>query len=265
MKLTILTKLTVLYLLLNVPILSMAWGMTGHRIVGEIAGSYINKHTQKEISLILGSESLAMASNWGDFIKSDPSYNYLGTWHYANFTDQLDFQSLKVQLEEDTTANVYNRIKFISSELRNKTLDKSKKQLYLRLLVHFVGDLHQPMHMGKKEDSGGNGVKVFWFNQPSNLHRVWDEQLIEYQQLSYTEYTRSINHPTLAQVKSWQKDEIAVWANESYLASRKIYDEVKPDEKLNYRYNFVNIAMLNERLLKGGIRLGGLLNQIFVN
>ncbi|WP_026897394.1 S1/P1 nuclease [Daejeonella oryzae] len=265
MKSTVLTKLAFICLLIYAPIQTMAWGMTGHRIVGEIASCYVNKHAQKEISLILGSESLAMSSNWADFIKSEPAFNYLGTWHYANFKDQLNYQTLKDQMEQDTTLNIYNRIKFISSELKNKNLDKSKKQLYLRLLVHFVGDIHQPMHMGKKEDSGGNGIKVFWFNQPSNLHRVWDEQLIEYQQLSYTEYTKVINHATSQQVKNWQKDDLAIWAHESYVASRKLYSEINPEEKLSYKYNYVNVELLNERLLKGGVRLGGLLNQIFSN
>ncbi|MEO8793817.1 MAG: S1/P1 nuclease [Daejeonella sp.] len=263
MKFTNLKNLVLISLFIYAPVQSMAWGMTGHRVVGEIASCYLTKHTKNEISSILGTESMAMASNWADFIKSDPSYNYLGSWHYANFRDQLAYQTLKAEMEQDTTLNIYNRIRFMSSELKSKNLDHQKKQMYLRLLIHFVGDIHQPMHMGKKEDSGGNGIKVFWFNQPSNLHRVWDEQLIEYQQLSYTEYARVLNHPTKQQVKDWQNDDLSIWANESYQASRKIYNEVKPDEKLSYRYNFDNISLLNDRLLKGGVRLAGLLNQIF--
>ena len=263
MKFIAFAKLATIGLLLYAPIQSMAWGMIGHRVVGEVASHYVNKQTQREVSLILGSESLALAGTWADFIRSDSSYSYLGTWHYANFSDRLDFQALKTQMDQDTTSNIYNRIKFLSSELKGKKHDQIKKQLYLRMLVHLVGDIHQPMHMGKKEDSGGNGIKVFWFGQTSNIHRVWDSDLVEFQQLSYTEYTKAINFPTPLQVKTWQKDDLAVWANESYQASRKIYNEIKPDERLGYRYNFVNVEIMNERLLKGGVRLAGLLNRIF--
>src|SRR5688572_5498892 len=180
-------------LLLSIPAKSMAWGMLGHRIVGQIADSYISGKTRKEVKKILGNESLAMASNWADFIKSDSTFNYLGNWHYANFMDNLDYETLKQQMEKETGTNIYNRIRFVTTELKNKNTSAEKKKMYLRLLIHFVGDLHQPMHMGRKADSGGNGIKLSWFYQPTNLHRVWDEQLIEYQQLSYTEYADAIN------------------------------------------------------------------------
>lgn len=251
------------FILLYIPAQTMAWGMLGHRIVGEIAESYINTKTRKEVRKILGNESLAMASNWGDFIKSDPAYNYLGNWHYANFTDNLDFQQLKEAMEKETGTNIYNRIRFLTAELKKPNLDGGKKKMYLRLLIHLVGDLHQPMHMGRKDDSGGNGIKLSWFYEPTNLHRVWDEDLINYQQLSYTEYTKAINYTTTKELKTWLNDDVEVWAFESYKISRRLYSTIKPEEKLGYRYNFDHIATLNHQLLKGGVRLGGLLNQVF--
>jgi hypothetical protein len=250
-------------ILLYLPVQTMAWGMQGHRIVGEIADSYINGKTRREIKKILGNESIAMASNWADFIKSDTSFNYLGNWHYANFMDNLDYEMLKSALEKETGTNIYNRILFLSSELKKQYLEAGKKKMYLRLLIHFVGDLHQPMHMGRKDDSGGNGIKLSWFNQPTNLHRLWDEQLIENQQLSYTEYTKAINFTSRVQRNEWQRDPLSKWAFESYVISRQLYSTVKPEEKLSYRYAFDHIAQLNQQLLKGGVRLAGLLNQVF--
>jgi S1/P1 Nuclease len=260
---TILKKIVLISLLFYIPFQSMAWGLNGHRIVGEIADSYISKKTRKEIEKILGTESLAMASNWADFIKSDPSCNYLSNWHYLNLPEQLDYQTVKNTLLQDTSANAYTKINFLTAELKNKDLAGDKKIMYLRLLIHLAGDLHQPMHLGRKEDSGGNGIKLFWFNQPTNLHRIWDDQLIENQQLSYTEYTKAINHTTKAQVRDWQADDLSKWAFESYQISQNIYKQVKPDDKLGYVYNFDNINTLNQQLLKGGVRLAGLLNRIF--
>lgn len=251
------------FFLFYIPAQSMAWGLLGHRIVGEVADCYIKGKTRKEVKKILGGESIAMASNWADFIKSDSTFNYLSNWHYANFMDNMDYQTLKLALDKETGTNIYNRINFLSSELKNKNLEAGKKQMYLRLLIHFVGDIHQPMHMGKKEDSGGNGIKIFWFNEPSNLHRLWDSDLIESQQLSYTEYTAAINHPNKNEIKALLHDDLSVWAFESYQISRKLYATVKPDQKLSYRYNFDHLSTLNSQLLKGGVRLAGLLDNIF--
>ena len=136
--------------------------------------------------------------------------------------------------------------------------------MYLRLLIHFVGDVHQPMHTARKEDLGGNRVRVNWFNTPTNLHAVWDESLINFQQLSYTEYTAAINHTTAKQRQQWQKQPLSEWIAESYEISEQLYPEItEKDQRLSYNYNFRHIQTLNERLLKGGVRLAGLLNSIF--
>jgi hypothetical protein len=120
------------------------------------------------------------------------------------------------------------------------------------------------MHVGRLEDLGGNKVKVLWFNDPSNLHQVWDEKLIDFQQLSYTEYASAINFSSKEQRKIWQHEPISIWFYQSYQNAEKIYADVKaPDEKLGYQYNFKYIKILDEQLLKGGVRLAGLLNEIF--
>lgn len=136
--------------------------------------------------------------------------------------------------------------------------------MYLYLLIHITGDIHQPMHVSRAEDQGGNKIKVQWFNEPTNLHSVWDDKLIELQKLSYTEYTANINHSTLAGRQLLQKQPTTEWFFESYELANKIYSGItEPEQKLGYRYNYDNIAMLNQQLLKGGIRLAGLLNEIF--
>ncbi len=246
------------------PFQSMAWGLLGHRIVGQIADSYLTPKARNAIQQILGTESIAMASNWPDFIKSDPAYNYLSSWHYLNVPDSLTYPEFQSYLKNDTAADAYTKLNFIIKQLKNKGLPKDKKILYLRLLIHIVGDIHQPMHVSRKADLGGNLIKVLWFNQPTNLHSVWDEKLIDYQQLSYTEYAITINHTTAAQRKKWQQQPISEWLYGSYTISQKLYSEITvPDQKLSYRYNFDHVATLNEQLLKGGVRLARLLNQIF--
>ncbi len=258
-------KVLLISLFFYLPFTSMAWGVLGHRIVGQIADSYLSASAKQAIKKILGNESIAIASNWPDFIKSDSNFAYLSPWHYVNINGGMTMAQVDSFLNKDTAADAYTKINFLVKELKNKKLAADKKVMYLRLLIHIVGDVHQPLHTGRLEDLGGNKIKVSWFNAPSNLHRVWDEQLVNFQQLSYTEYTNVINFTTPSQRKAWQKLTLNQWIFDSYQQAEKIYADVQPDEKLDYLYNFKFIATVNAQLLKGGIHLATLLNQIFVS
>lgn len=256
-------KPVILALFLYIPFCSMAWGVLGHRIIGQVADSYLTKTAKKEIFKILGSESIAMTSNWPDFIKSDPAYKYLDTWHYINLKGGLNETELKNYLATDTVTDAYTKINWLTGQLKNKELESEKKVLYLRLLIHIVGDIHQPLHIGRFEDRGGNGIKVNWFKDPSNLHTVWDSKLIDFQQLSYSEYAASINYTSRAQRKEWQAEPLSDWIWKSYQYAEKIYADIKPDATLGYDYNFKFIGIVNQQLLKGGVHLAGLLNEIY--
>lgn len=246
------------------PSQSFAWGLLGHRIVGEIASTYLTPQASKEIKKILGNESLAIASNWADFIKSDTSYKYLSEWHYVDVEKGLNAKGMQAVLQQDTAADAYTRLNFLIKQLKNKSLPLNEKRMYLRLLIHIAGDIHQPFHVSATGDRGGNDIKVSWFGQSSNIHRVWDEQLIEGQELSYTEYTKAINFTTAKQRSAWQKAPISNWFFESYNLSEELHQELKkPDQRLSYEYNFKHIKTVNDQLLKGGVRLAGLLNEIF--
>ncbi len=247
-----------------VPASSWGWGMLGHRIVGQVAETYLSKKAKKEIRKILGHESVAMSATWADFIKSDSTYDYLETWHYVNFPKGLDAVAFQDFVAKDTGVNAYTKINFLAAELKKKNLPAETKRIYLRLLIHFVGDIHQPMHASPEGTAGGNAVRVTWFGQNTNLHRVWDSQLIENQQLSYTEYAAHINHTTKAQRALWQGQSLSEWLFESYSTSARLIDEIKePNARLGYEYNFKYVDLLNEQLLKGGVRLAAVLNEIF--
>lgn len=257
-------KILVLCLFVYMPFAGSAWGVTGHRIVGQIADDYLTKKAKAEIAKILGFESIAIASNWPDFAKSNPAYNYLSTWHYVNLKSGLSFDELQHFLTADTETDAYTKINFLVNEFKtNRLLSAETKQLYVRLLIHIIGDIHQPMHLGRPDDRGGNAVKVKWFSDESNLHSLWDSKLIDFQQLSYTEYAAAINHTTLAQRKVWQQQTLMEWMYDTYGLTEKIYVETKPDQRLDYLYNFKFIAPLNDQLVKGGVHLAGVFNELF--
>jgi len=240
------------------------WGQTGHRIVGEIADIYLTNKARKAIREILGDESIAISSNWPDFIKSDTAYNYLSPWHYINVKQGISQSEFNNVLSKDTIADAFTKLDFLITQLKDKELPLDKKKLYLRLLIHIVGDIHQPLHVGRSEDLGGNRVRVIWFGDSTNLHSVWDDKMIASQDLSYTEYVKAINHCTKEQRKQWQQQSMNEWFYESYQLAGKVYSSVtQPNQRLSFRYNFDHIETLNTQLLKGGVRLAGLLNEIF--
>ena len=263
MDLNLLKKITLISLFFYLPLQTMAWGMLGHRIVGEIADSYLNAKTRIEIKKILGNESIAMASNWGDFIKSDTTYDYLEKWHYVDFERGTDYDQMQAILKNDTTTNAYTKLNMLISGLKSKSLSQDKKLFYLRMLIHIMGDISQPLHVGYAADEGGNKVKVSWFNASTNLHSIWDSRLIDDQKLSYTEYTRAINFSTLQQRLAWQKGGLNGWIYDSFQVTQSLYLDVKEGDKLSYQYIFKHLDTVNKQLLKGGVRLAYILNTLF--
>lgn len=264
MKILSLKKALILASFAILPFTAGAWGILGHRIVGEIADSYIQPKTRLAIKQILGNETMAMASNWADFVKSDTSYNYLSSWHYINLPAGLTQNDLNSLLTGQTTPNIYNKLNEMIRVLKNKQSTDLQKKMALKLVIHMIGDLHQPMHTARKDDYGGNRIQLTWFGERTNLHAIWDEKLIDFQQLSYTEYTKAINHPTPQQLLNWRKADLKTCVFESYQICNKIYGTgIKSDDKLSYRYNFDWIETVNQQLLKGGVRLAQVLNEIY--
>lgn len=257
--------LTGLFLSFLLPLASFAWGPNGHRIVAEIAWQHLTPQAKKAVINILGRQSMPMIANWPDFIKSDTTHQYDHTnkWHYLDFPANIGRAEFDNLLKEATGENLYTQTQAMIKDLKNKKLAKDKQIFALSFLVHMLGDMHQPLHVGRDEDMGGNKINLTWFDKASNLHRVWDEQLIDFQQLSYTEYSQAIDIASPARVKELQSGTIADWMYESHVLADKVYGYTKPDSKLSYRYNYVFVDNLNDQLLKGGLRLATVLNGIF--
>lgn len=238
---------------------SFGWGQTGHRVVGEIASFHLSKKTAKNIERILGPESLAMVANWMDEIKSDSAYDSLYSWHYLTVKTG---ESYDPNIQEKS-GDAYGKTKMIITALKGGMLNQEEKKAYIKMLVHLVGDLHQPLHVGTGKDKGGNDVKVTYFNQNTNLHSVWDTKVIEGQNLSFTEIARHLDRRVNRElIVSYQNDPIEKWLQEAIDLRPIIYD-LPENKRLSYRYDYVTYPVMEERLLAGGIRLAGILNDLF--
>ena len=238
---------------------SFGWGATGHRIVGLIAERHLSKKVKKNIEKVLGHETLAEVSNYMDFIKSDATYRHMSPWHYATIPDGKTYEEAGTPEEGDVIQTVERLI----DELKSKQFTDEDEAFALKCLVHLIGDIHQPLHVGNGEDRGGNDVKLEYFWSNSNLHRVWDSGIIDGQQYSYTEYVEWIDHASVEQLNAWSSLDVLDWAYESMNYRAQCYETVPQNNKLSYRYNFDNITLVNQRLLQAGVRLANVLEEIY--
>lgn len=254
------------YLLIAFLIVSInslhAWGTTGHRVVAEIAERQLSRKAKKNIKKLIGEQKLAYWANWPDFIKSDSDWKFADGWHYVNIPGNLDRMAFDKELENTTDENLYKRALVLIDALKDKNTSLQKKQEYLYFLIHIIGDAHQPMHIGRLEDLGGNKITVEWFRKKTNLHALWDSKLVDFEQYSYTEYATVLNIYNKKANNALSSGSLLDWLFDSYQITNELY-KIEPEASLSYRYQYDHKAAMEEQLLKGGLRLGKLLNEIF--
>jgi hypothetical protein len=241
------------------------WGKTGHRVIGEIAERQLTEEVKEIVYDILDGESLASVSTWADEMRSNPDFDKFSHWHYVNLPLDKEYTEM-----EHTKANVVNIIERCILVLKSPSSNKEMKRFYLKYLVHLVGDLHQPMHTGRYEDYGGSKIKVKFKGRKgqennTNLHVLWDTNLIDDFKMSYTEWsTHLVNKMSRKEiVPAMQTLNPVDWTYESHQYAKDIYKNTPDGISLSYDYVYKYQPVLEERLYLAGKRLGLLINEIF--
>lgn len=236
---------------------ALAWGPTGHRVTGWVAEKYLNKKARKKLESVLKGQSLAMLSTWMDEVRSDSNYRHMDDWHWVTIPDKTSYG----ETSKNPNGDLIMTIERVVKELKEGKLTEFEEVEKLKILIHLVGDIHQPLHVGSKNDRGGNDVKVFWFKNESNLHRVWDSDMIDDSKLSYTELAQSLETPDESHVVAWQTKSVREWAAENRSYDEQVY--TVGNGRLGYAYTYQNFSVVRLRLLQAGVRLAGLLNEIY--
>lgn len=236
---------------------ALAWGPTGHRVVGAVAEQYLTHRARVRLAQVLDGQSLAMASTWMDEVRSDSAYDHMADWHWVTIPDGMSY----AETEKNPAGDIIGTLNRVIDELRQGSLSAAEERERVLILIHLVGDLHMPLHVGNGKDRGGNDIRVSWFNRASNLHRVWDADMIDETRLSYTEFAASFKRPPEEQVRLWQQSGVIVWAEENKSYRRELYKV--GDGRLGYRYSYQHMPAIRQRLLQAGIRLAGILNTIY--
>lgn len=238
---------------------ALAWGKTGHRVTGAIADRHLSERARTAIQEILGVEDLAEASNWPDFMRSSPDdfWRMAGPYHYVTIPEGTDYD---VSMAPEA-GDAFTALQMFSAIAADETAPLADRQRALRFVIHLVGDLHQPMHVGDGTDRGGNDVTVIFFENVTTLHLVWDEDMVDYEQLSYSEMTEWLDRritPELAE--EWSVADPHIWISESAEIRPTLYPD---DAELQWNYVFEHRATMRMRLSQGGIRLAAYLNELF--
>lgn len=259
------------------------WGLRGHRVTARIAENHLNDKARAGVKALLGDESLARVANEADHLRSDNRYACAAPFHYASVDDGETYKSSP----KNPKGDIITALVYFEEVLRRGKVSRSEKQAALKWLVHLVGDLHQPLHIGRSADRGGNSTEVLWFGKRSNLHKVWDSEMINDQELSYTEFADFIDKGAGATVTALQTGSYVDWADEAPVARADLYTCQGKDgcckngaqkcgddavgfgsdanfvPKLEYAYVEKQRPLMERQLYRAGIRLAGKLNSIF--
>lgn len=265
---------------------AFAWGSMGHQTVGEIAERFLTPEAKLGIADILGPEKLAIAAVWADDVRDDPDFNAFKPYHFISIDSNAPYSSLPED-QHDLRDSMTVLTKYPAIILDPK-MPKSVKLVALKYLIHVVGDVHQPMHIGKSSDSGGNSCKLIWDKQNYSLHQVWDGRIIDFDIsrikagksplknfsfIQYADFLLKNSNLSEEQINSLAAIDYSAWIKESQDLRPKLYPENAPktfcqDHSTefpviteDFKNQSANIA--RERLVYGGMRLASLLNKIF--
>ena len=241
----------------------VSWGGVGHKTVATIAENHLTAQAKTSIKALLGDQSIADIASWADEARNTPEYKFTGVWHYVDLPLGYDFAKFSDVVKNQPEGNVYTAVLKYEAELKSNSTPLEEKAIALKFVVHFIGDLHQPMHVSRAEDKGGNSIQVQFNGKGMNLHSRWDSGLINREGKTFDQMAKDYDNASAADIKKWQSDDLMHWIWESYQVSTQIYGDVEKSNKLDDAYYRKYMPVVQERIEKAGIRLAGELNSIF--
>ncbi|MBQ2728549.1 MAG: S1/P1 nuclease [Alistipes sp.] len=236
------------------------WGQKGHDVVAYIAENHLTPEAAQRVAEVLGGRSLVYYANWMDNASHTPAYAHTKTWHYMNIDEG---ETLETQ-PRHPKGDVLTAINGIIKHIEKGKLSKEEEFDELRMLIHLMGDMHCPMHAGRSTDLGGNRVKVLYFNRETNLHSIWDSSLVESaHNWSYSEWQFQLDRVSEEFAAQMQQGTIEEWFTQTVAIAKKIYEVTPEGYKVSYDYINAMAPVIEQQLLLGGLRLAGVLNNLY--
>lgn len=190
-----------------------------------------------------------------DEIRSDHAYDYLKPYHYINIEKGESYKPT-------SGANIINELNKVIARLKERSKHTNEENATdLKILMHLVGDLHQPLHVGYGIDKGGNKIEVPISGHTSNLHKVWDSEIIRHSRITADVCLRQASSYSPTDISAIEKIDIIGWMNDSRSHLSQVYDFTAGT--ISDGYITKNTLLIEKQLIAGGLRLSALLNEIF--
>lgn len=239
---------------------ALAWGQKGHDTTAFIAEQHLTPKAKAAVNDILSGRSMVYWANWLDNASHTPEYAYTKTWHYKNVDDGVRYEEAPANPAGDAVTAIKAQIETLS----NPKSSAEDRELAMKILVHVVGDLHQPMHLGHATDLGGNRVKVKFFGCDANLHGVWDSDILESgHKWSYSEWQNQIDRVSDEEIESFVSGTVDDWAKETVAIAGQVYRMTPESTNLSYNEVAYWTPTIELQLLRGGLRLAHILNSLY--
>ena len=202
-----------------------AWSQKGHDVTAYIAEKHLTPATKAAVDSILEGKSMVYWANWLDNASHQSEMAYTKTWHYKNIDANVDYDQSPLNEKGDVIRAIESQVKILS----DASTTPEQAALAMKILVHCMGDMHQPMHMGHLSDLGGNKTKVKFFNRDTNLHSIWDSSLVESgHKWSYTEWQDQIDRATAEEEAQILSGTVNDWGKETYEIAGRCYKYFRP-------------------------------------
>lgn len=264
-------------------------GPIGHKVVGKIAENHLSTTATEAITKILVTESLANAATWPDTMRNSKinpkfwSYSAANSWHFVN----VDANDTYEHSTKSEVGDAYVALNTFIAILKNDPLPKGPvkialnsyfgdssdpykqqkiKEFAVKFIIHIIGDMHQPLHAGHSADFGGNTILVKWLNSRKkyNLHKVWDSGLIKANNLTYQQIVSKIDKASNEKIAAFQNAKPIDWLHEAISMRQDIYDlSAYKDNRLSASYVEKYLPVIEQQMLKAGLRAAAVFNDIF--
>jgi hypothetical protein len=251
-------------LCLALPHAALAWGASGHAIVAELAQRRLEPGALAKVKELLGGEtSLASIASWADDVR--PHETETSNWHFVDIPyDASRYDPARDCQRSPMGDCVIEAIARLRTTLADASQSREGRARALKFLVHFVGDLHQPLHCAhRNHDRGGNDVMVFFFGERVALHKVWDTSIIDRRVFNWGEYVRYLEEEWFPQQDAAKlaRGGPIDWALESHAHAVKDVYAIPGDFNVGESYYKKALLVVDRQLAAAGVRLARLLNE----
>jgi hypothetical protein len=237
------------------------WGPAGHDAVARVAAQRLTPASQKQVAALLSGQPMWEVAVWADEVRTS-THRHTNTWHFTNIPiASSGFSRTRDCRQGDCVVGAIERL---AAALRDRSRPRIERQEALKFLIHFIGDIHQPLHAANAGDRGGGDRTIAPVGGSTNLHFAWDGGIIQSQNANAASLAATANRWLRTQTESTLSGGSPVeWANESFRIARDVvYIQVNGDNAILGAERFEAMRIIEKQIALAGLRLAALLNRV---